>query len=308
VRLLFLDHGETFGGGQIMAQRLLPELRARGFTIDALVGCDKLEGDPVPTGYRGMRRAMRAGYDLIYANTPRTAIAAMSTNRPYVWHKHHAGMTWVQKSAAHRAARVISVCEFAAPEGDNVTIIPNGVPDMTAEPATDLPDGPKILMLGRMHPEKGHDVAIEALAKMQTRATLVVAGPDQPPVPGRANVELLGLRDDVPALLAACDVLAVPSRCDETGPLVVLEAQRAGLPIVASRVGAIPEHVIEDKTAFLVQPDDPLALARELDRALGVDRVQWAADARRHGEQFSLETCADRIAQVLRECQEGIAA
>ena len=87
MRVLFLDHATIYGGRQVMAERLLPLLRARGLDIDSLVGCERLEGDPIPTTFRGLRRAM-AGYDLVYANSPRTAIAAATTQRPFLWHKH----------------------------------------------------------------------------------------------------------------------------------------------------------------------------------------------------------------------------
>ena len=81
-------------------------------------------------------------------------------------------------------------------------------------------------------------------------------------VAGRTGVDLalLGQRDDVPALLAAADVIAVPSRW-EARALVVQEAMRAGRPIVATRVGGIPALTGED-AAILVPPGDAGQLAR----------------------------------------------
>jgi glycosyltransferase involved in cell wall biosynthesis len=77
----------------------------------------------------------------------------------------------------------------------------------------------------------------------------------------RAGVDLalLGARDDVPALLAAADVIAVPSRW-EARALVVQEAMAAGRPIVASRVGGIPALTGEE-AAILVPPGDAGRLA-----------------------------------------------
>ena len=297
VRILFLDHGETLGGGQVMAARLLPLLRER-FEIDALVGCPQLDGDEIPETIHGLRRAMR-GYDLVYANTPRTAIAAATTRHPFVWHKHHPGSSWAQRLAARRALRVISVSHFGAPREGNVVVVHNGVPPMEAEPATDLPCGNRILLLGRLHPEKGHDIAVEALERMKIPATLIVAGPGEWYLPEHERVKLLGLRDDVPALLAGCDVLLCPSRCDEGAPLAVLEAQAAGIPIVATRSGGIPELVTE-KTALLVPKEDPQAMAEALDRALAIDRNDWGS--KKHAACFTLEKCAARIADVIEEC------
>jgi len=308
VRILFLDHQQTLAGGQIMAARMVPALRARGYAIDALVGCPHLEGDPIPDSIAGMRRAMR-GYDLVYANTARTAIAAATQSVPFLWHKHLPASTWLLRSlVVPRARRIISVCALGAPNIDKVHVIYNGVPQMDAEPAQDLPEGKKILLLGRVEREKGHDLALAAMALMKTEATLVVAGPGDWYLPENDRVVRLGLRKDVPALLAGCDVLLNASRFDEGAPLVVLEAQRAGIPIVATRVGGTPEIVKNGETAFLVPKEDPAAMAEALDQALAVDRATWAAFGKQHADRFSVDVCADRIAKVIDLCLEPEAA
>lgn len=300
-RILLLDHGRTFAGGQVMAARLLPGLRERGFRIDALAGCPEIGGGPIPRTVRGLRRAMR-GYDLVYANTARTALAAATTTRPFLWHKHLPETTWLQRLMARRAVRVISVARCGAPPGDHVRVVHNGVPAMVARPAPDLPPGPKVLLLGRFEREKGHDLALAALDRMEIRATLVCAGAGRWYLPGHPRCRVLGFRRDVAALLAGCDVLLNASRFDEGAPLVVLEAQMAGLPIVATRVGGTPEIVLDGQTAFLVPPEDPGAMARALDRALCVDREQWAWQGREHARRFTLDACTDAVAEVLREC------
>jgi len=302
-RILLLDHGKTMGGGQVMAARLLPLLRRR-FGIDALAARPEIGGGAIPEGYRALRRAMR-GYDLVYCNTPRTALAAATTGRPFLWHKHSPGTTWAQRIAARRARRVISVARRGAPGGGNVRVVHNGVPEMDAAPARDLPPGPRILVLGRLHPEKGHDVAVAALARMRTRATLLVAGPGEWYLPPSKDVVLLGYRQDVPALLMAADVLLQASRCEEGAPLSVLEAQMGGVPIVATRVGGIPEIVEEGVTAFLVPKEDPDAMARALDRALAVDRARWKERGRAHARRFTLDRCAAAVAAVIEECLQG---
>jgi glycosyltransferase involved in cell wall biosynthesis len=281
-----------------MAARLLPLLRER-FRIDALAARPEIGGGPIPDGYRALRRAMR-GYDLVYCNTPRTALAAATTRRPFLWHKHSPALTWAQRIAARRARRVISVTRRGAPGGGNVRVIPNGVPPMDAVPARDLPEGRRILVLGRLHPEKGHDVAVEALRRMRTPAKLLVAGPGEWRLP-REGVVLLGYRDDVPALLAAVDVLLQPSRCEEGAPLAVIEAQMAGVPVVATRVGGVPEIVEEGVTAFLVPKEDPAAMAGALDRALAADRTRWKEQGRAHRGRFTLAACAAAVGDVIEE-------
>jgi len=128
---------------------------------------------------------------------------------------------------------------------------------------------PVVLGVGRLAAQKGFGVLLAAAGRWQDRVPvpLVViagAGPlagtlaDQARSAGVA-VRFLGQRGDVPALLAAADVVAVPSVW-EGQPLIVQEALRAGKPLVAARAGGIPELTGEDG-AILVPPQDAAALA-----------------------------------------------
>jgi glycosyltransferase involved in cell wall biosynthesis len=129
---------------------------------------------------------------------------------------------------------------------------------------------PVILAVGRLAPQKGLDVLVAAVTWWRDRdprplTVIAGAGPMAGPLREQAiraaggDVRLLGARDDVPALLAAADVVVVPSRW-EARALIVQEAMLAGRPIVATRVGGVPELTGGDG-AVLVEPDDPAALA-----------------------------------------------
>jgi glycosyltransferase involved in cell wall biosynthesis len=147
-----------------------------------------------------------------------------------------------------------------------------------ARAALDLEaDAPVALCLARLSPEKDVGNFLEAAALLpEAGARFLVAG-DGPLLPtlrhqiaflgleGRAT--LLGRRDGVPTLLAAADLLCLPSR-EEGLSLAALEAMAAGLPLVATRVGGLPEAVEDGKTGLLVPPRDPSALAGALARLL----------------------------------------
>ena len=169
-------------------------------------------------------------------------------------------------------------------------------PEAVAKARADLGGAgrPIVLAVGRLAPQKGFDVLLEAMVTLRDRdpAPLLVIAGDGPmaaqlAVRSRAaggDARFLGRRADIPALLAAADVVAVPSRW-EGQPLIVQEALQAARPLVASRVGVIPELTGED-AALLVPPDDPHQLAsavlsvlddRTLAGALGAAAVTRAA-------------------------------
>jgi len=105
------------------------------------------------------------------------------------------------------------------------------------------------------------------------------------------GVELLGRRGDVPDLLASFEVFAFPSRFEGLC-LAVIEAQAAGVPVVATAVGGIKETVVEGETGLLVPPRDPEALASAIRRLLERpdEAARLAAEARRRVlERYSEE-------------------
>jgi glycosyltransferase involved in cell wall biosynthesis len=148
------------------------------------------------------------------------------------------------------------------------------------------------LAAGRLAAQKGFGVLIDAAVRWQGRdpaPMLAIAGegPLADELAARARaagvpVRFLGRRGDVPALMAAADVVVVPSLW-EGQPLVVQEALRAGRPVVASRTGGIPE-LTGDEGALLVPPGDATALAQAvlsvLDDPAGAARLAAAATER----------------------------
>jgi glycosyltransferase involved in cell wall biosynthesis len=176
----------------------------------------------------------------------------------------------------------------------SISIIPNGV-DLAkfSEPKRIANDPLVIGAAGRLEWVKGHDVLIDALALCVTRPVLVIAGDGTRRADLEAQAERLGLADRVRFLghcdsiehvLPTLDLFIQPSR-NEGLPLAVLEAQAAGVPVIASEVGDLSGGVCPE-SGFLVPPEDPVALAAAIDAALAphsrpsprafiADRFDW---------------------------------
>lgn len=140
-----------------------------------------------------------------------------------------------------------------------------------------------ILVVGNLVPIKGHDCLFDALTLLGTRGVLrapdciVVAGdgPLRRHLEGRAaamtvpQVRFLGSvpQSEVARWMNAATLLCLPSR-DEGMPNVVIEAMASGIPVVATRVGGLPEIVVEGRNGVLVERDSPSSLANGLERAM----------------------------------------
>jgi glycosyltransferase involved in cell wall biosynthesis len=114
------------------------------------------------------------------------------------------------------------------------------------------------------------------------------------------HVRFLGERLDVPAILSAADIHVSASQ-EEGFPNNILEAMSAGLPVVATAVGGVPEQVTDETTGLLVPPDNPGALALALLLLAGdrTRRLSMGRAGRQRVEQnFSLERSIDAFAQA----------
>jgi glycosyltransferase involved in cell wall biosynthesis len=207
----------------------------------------------------------RAAYLALERLTARRADAVLCVSADLAGRMRRAG-------ARDVALAVVSAPPAAAPSAEAVG---------QARAAMGAAGRPVVLAVGRLAPQKGFDVLLEAMTMLRDREPaplLVIAGegPQAARLAARSravgsDVRFLGRRTDIPALLAAADVVAVPSRW-EGQPLIVQEALRAGRPLVAFRVGGIPSLTGED-AALLVPPGDPGPLASAVrsvldDRAL----------------------------------------
>ncbi|MFQ5877310.1 MAG: glycosyltransferase [Acidobacteriota bacterium] len=183
--------------------------------------------------------------------------------------------------------------------------------------------GPSDLLLGTVgrlvEPKKGIPVFLAAARRIArelpaVRFVVVGDGPDREGVEACAAREgvshrttFAGFRRDVEDVMASLDLLVQPSNWEGFG-LTLVEAMAAGIPVVATRVGGVPEVVVDGRTGLLVPPADPDALARacldllsDRERALRLGR---AGRERARGE-FSIEDLVERTAALYRELLDG---
>ncbi len=177
-------------------------------------------------------------------------------------------------------------------------------------------DRPLVLCIGRLHPQKGYPVLLDAARAWAGRdpvplVAIAGSGPSEEALAARIAAEglpvrLLGRRLDVPDLLAAASVVVLPSVW-EARALVAQEALRAGVPLVATRVGGIPELVGD--AALLVPYGDAAALAAAVDRVLDDAAVgaELAARGRRQAATWPDDSgTADAVAAVYAAARAGL--
>jgi glycosyltransferase involved in cell wall biosynthesis len=196
--------------------------------------------------------------------------------------------------------------------GAKASVVHNGVTLAEFAPVTPDAQPTDIVFVGELRVLKGVDVLIQAIALLardgrSLRATIVGEGPDRTAF--EAQVRAQGLAERVrfvgakPArqAFALGRLLVIPSRA-ESLPYIVLEAAAAGVPLITTRVGGIPE-IFGPDSAALVPPGDPAALARAIDLALRDPGGKRGAGARlqaRVREIFSSDAMTDAVLAAYR--------
>jgi len=187
-----------------------------------------------------------------------------------------------------------------------LTVVPNGIDPPPVSDRNDAlarlgrPRPPIVGCVGGLTRHKGQAVLLRAVARARAghsapTVVLVGDGPERPALEataaslgGDARVVFTGERADARHLLPAFDIAVVPSIEREGFGLAALEAMDARLPVVASRVGGLPEVVQHERTGLLVPPGDEAALATAIARLLAhpEERDAFAALGRRRVESL----------------------
>lgn len=198
---------------------------------------------------------------------------------------------------------------------ERIRTVANGVNIDRIRPSTEAPGTPVVAFVGTLKPWHGVETLIEAQASGSRTWTLRIVG-DGPQghelrtlaAKVGADVEFTGAvaPESVPEVLAGCSIAAAPYPSTQNAgdqyfsPLKIYEYCAAGLPVVASRVGQVPQIIDDGVTGLLVEPSDPYALAEAIDglAAAPLARAAMSSAARRVAtERHSWDTVLNRITE-----------
>jgi glycosyltransferase involved in cell wall biosynthesis len=291
---------------------------------------------------RALRRRLRT-CDVVIAHgsstLPACAFTTLMTNVPFVYRQISDSRFWAPagprrarvRAELRRAARVVALWSGAAEtlasdfgvDSSRLWVIPNAVDphEFAVANASEReraragfgldPDCPTVGYMGALVPEKGVDVVIDALGRVDGAQLLVAGlGPERDALEAQAaavapgRVVFAGSVTRAREVYAAVDVMALASRGGDSMPAVLIEAGLMGVPSVATPVEAIPEIVLPEVTGSLVPVDAPGALADSLSELITDDarRAQYGAAAADYCRgHFTIASVVVRWSDMLRE-------
>ncbi|MGN6242367.1 MAG: glycosyltransferase [Motilibacteraceae bacterium] len=309
---------------------LVPRLRADGVTVHAL-------GDGrVPLWPQRLERLLaRERYDLVHTHAPVPASAArlVVPRRSVVvhtehnmWDRYRSATRWANATTYKRNDAVIAVSTSVAESidrnrvraGSPLHVLRHGIDVRAVAHGADargqarkllgLPvDAPVIGCVANFTPKKDHATLVRAHATVpDAHLVLVGLGPLEADLRSQVaelgtqdRVHFLGMRDDVPALLAAFDVFCLSSRFEGL-PLSLQEAMAAGAAPVVTSAGGMPELVADGVNGLIVEPGATAQLSDALSRVLADEnlRQRLGEAAREASQDFSLDQTVRELERI----------
>ncbi|MBE3561716.1 MAG: glycosyltransferase family 4 protein [Ktedonobacteraceae bacterium] len=198
-------------------------------------------------------------------------------------------------------------------------IIPNFIrDDLGALPAdvsekylAQLPPEGYLLFVGNIGRAKGVDTLLEAYAGLNERLPLVLIGPPvlDFPTPELPNVHVLHSWPHAAVMhaLSRCTISLIPSACLDACPTVAMEAMAMGRPVIASRIGGLPDIVVDGETGLIVPPGDAQKLRDAIQYLLDnpEQRACMGAAAKQRVADFQIRTVIPRIEEVYQKVLQG---
>ena len=294
MNIVHVDTSTEWRGGQRQLELLVMGLKARGHRqrLVCVPGSPvaRLDVEQIPA-HEGadLRNALLVrplDCDVLAAHTSHAhQVCVLAGRRPVVHRRVDFGVSGGLKYAralgyvcVSEAVRRI-LAEVVPPE--RLVVVHDGVEPLPEQPPAELGEGRIVLAVGALVDHKDHATLNAAARGLGAR--VLVAG--EGPLNDHDHLELLGHRDDVAALLSRADVFVHPSKEEGMGQVVV-EALHAGLPVVATRAGGVPE--VLQGVGLLVPVQDPDALRAALLQALAGDHPDTRL-GRRRAESFSVD-------------------
>lgn len=186
---------------------------------------------------------------------------------------------FLERATASLADKVICVSEFdrsigiqAGMDSKGLVTVHNGMKDITTNFIADTitSDPVKVAMIARFDRQKDHSTLIEAFQDLNAELILIGDGPSMLKTQQQVDklkitkkVKFLGFRQDIAEILAQVQIFTLISNWEGL-PCTIIEAMRAGLPVVASDVGGVKEIVIEDRTGYVIPRGDVATLRQKL--------------------------------------------
>jgi glycosyltransferase involved in cell wall biosynthesis len=225
-----------------------------------------------------------------------------------------------ERMAARWCDRIITVSELGARNaaqygiGHSSQVVPilNGIAEHPARARLEHDNAVSFTMVARFTSFKDHGLLLRAFARVPGQARLTLVGDGHTLAAAkrlagelgiRDRVEFKGARGDVPEILAQTDVFVLASKT-ETLPISILEAMRAGLPVIASNVGGISEEVVDGETGLLVPAGSVDELSGALKRLLADKPLRVAmgrAGRRRFEGMFQADSMIERTHRLYEE-------
>ncbi|MBV1799890.1 glycosyltransferase [Siccirubricoccus sp. G192] len=297
MRMAHVMAGAPMGGAEGFFERLTPALQAAGEAVLPVIrrdagraarlraaGLDPVElpfGNHFDLTTRSRLAATLAGF------RPEVVVAWQNRASLYAGKIRRDGAAWTlvgrlggyyslkyYRHCDHLVGNTRDLRDWLVRQGwpaERAHFVPNFATDFAGTAPADLPAPPgmpRLLALGRLHPNKGFDVLLRALALLPgAHLSLAGEGPERAALERLARelgvadrVAFLGWRQDAGALLAGCDIFVCPSRHEPLGN-VVLEAWSAARPVVAAAAQGPVEMIREGETGLLVPKEAPAPLA-----------------------------------------------
>lgn len=333
--LSILANNGDIGGGEVMLLALAEAARGGGYDVTVVAPqspgecadaaeergftVTRIPGEGRRAYMRGLRRWSRRRPELLWCNglVPATATALLRGSKRVV-HLHRlpeGPQRHLTRVAVIGAVETVVPSAFMAREIQDATVLPNWTDEISLVKDRAPSEVFRIGFLGRLAPEKGITVLLESLSVLRDRGASVeafIAG--EPRFTSAADAEeiqgalaragehvVLGGWMDRDSVLSQIDALVVPSVGPESFGLTAAEAMAAGVPVVVSDAGALPE-VVGEGHPFVARRNDSHDLARVIGEMIDDPRATEAATrtARERWERdFSPVAGANRLLSLL---------